>query len=774
MIKYGSLSKKAITQLYNNIRQDDLLDFTNDTYEILDNIKPGNIKDLCSKEDFLNEEVFSFVIDKLQYNPISLKVQFLLGQMAKYKYNFNVELTGVESLSERNEIIANIIQQELKMLLEQTIAAAQENAPIPEIPDLKKSLVDIQTERQKTANNIIRFCQTKEDVYSKFMDLRFHNIVSGISCTYIKILDELPRIMVCDPRRLVFAPGDIKMPFEDRDWCYYREPSTYHELMKCKFLSKSTKDRIETIIGSDTRAKKWDFTTHSNVTKNKKNLVFEKVSEKEVYQDLVHFEFKCLRSIYYLTYVNEEGREVSEMVDHNYPIPFDDAQKFVYKGFGGNTYCEYSWIDDLGNSRIAKELEIEVVIYAVIYEGQCEYYEERPQLYNLDDARYSSKLGFCGRIVTLGSKRLISLVDSMSFYYYVWVSLIYQFIKSLSSNNGYVYRLYLQNIPNFGELAKANSDTSVPELGGETKNFTAYMRMLSKGFSLENDKSSYGDTSRNNNRLENMSTIQDASMIWDLLSRLNQAISEAIGSNPYIEAQSGTQYANQETTRAALASSQNHWVALDAAYYSTVEATFNIYVNTFLALAQYAPYEETYRYLTLNLDSQAFVLSKEFSNELVGIKIEGTGNLQNYITELKQALPFIMQNMDYADGILEIIGGVYKNKTPEQISAEVQAILEKVRESRDVMQQSAMQLEQMKFEKEVKLQTLKNEGDAMSAIIMGYMNFAKDIDGNGIADYFKEISILRQMLQGDAKSEELAEQHNKVVNKLNQVYEPNR
>ena len=162
-----------------------------------------------------------------------------------------------------------------------------------------------------------------------------------------------------------------------------------------------------------------------------------------------HFEFKAFKKIIFLSYFDEEGKQIVEVLSSEFEIP-KDAKKEKYDNRFDQETQRYTWFDELSNTEFqAEELWIPRA-YEVIRLGGNVYpiCREVPyQEVNVEDPFGSFELSTKGAIFNARNAQSVSLVEQAlpSYFQYCYIKHVQN--RELSKYKGFIHSLDVDQIP---------------------------------------------------------------------------------------------------------------------------------------------------------------------------------------------------------------------------------------------------------------------------------------------------------------------------------------
>lgn len=449
------------------------------------------LKEFCAPripEDLSKEIELDSDIE--HYGRIFSKYQYLNGSFLSRRIKFYPSFTNQEAIeekeSERRRLLDEAISERMQIMFEAE-TMKQNGASESEInqymtrmistPDPEKiASTDFKSETEKFLGNVIDMFYNRFEFYS-MASLGFkHLIATDTPVFYIGEEHGKTSVKCINPLHFGYhkAPDEIKI--EKGDYAWSRTALTISEIYNLygDILSEEEIQTLSTYTYSSNLA----VNERHHVIGNPKNdakvtydptsteiglSIFGKqdklvgqamgggVNRKYNQRRLIwrcHFEFKAFKSLYFLTYMNEFGKEVTEVLSDKFEIPSNATEVKFINRYGKNAK-KYEWVDN-GVVYSAELISIPRR-YEVTRLGQNIYinFREVPnQPLNIDDPYGSFELSYKGRVFTginSKSKPLVSRARPHQFEY--------DLIKNLQLREMIKYEGY-QNIIDVSQLPK--------------------------------------------------------------------------------------------------------------------------------------------------------------------------------------------------------------------------------------------------------------------------------------------------------------------------------
>lgn len=458
--------------------------------------RPG-INAEISRELDLDEEI-------VHYNRIFSKYSYLNGEMLKRNDKHFAMFLSEEAISFKDEELkkelSKALAEQLLLKVEQTrmmlaggtkIDSEDYARQMQSMPNPEEITANFKSELEIFANNVLDYAYHSEEIVRK-KSLAFKHMITSDRCVfYVGERYGKPGIHVVNPLTFGFHKSPDEYRIEKGDYAWSRTTLTMAEVLNL-YGDVLTQEQIEHLA---------TYTYSSSLAVNERHKVISGGEPKVTYdptsfemglhmQDSLHktvgqaqgsgtnkrynnsrliykthFEFKAFRELTFLTYIDEFGKEVTEVHPGEYTIP-KTATKIQFTNKYGRKSTKYEWVDILGMSYVAEKLWIPRR-YEVTRLGSDIYinYREVPnQPLNLDDPYGSFTLSYKGRIMTSVNSESISLVGRALPAQFQYNLAKHIMNKELAKYEGYIKNVDVDQIPDYLELDENGEPLGVDKL----------------------------------------------------------------------------------------------------------------------------------------------------------------------------------------------------------------------------------------------------------------------------------------------------------------------
>ncbi len=487
----------------------------------------------------INEDDFNYVIRPYSNNPknaelklpanftnkdiVSNKIRALLGMEMRRPLDFKILALNEEATTRKEEehfgrikdyVISQImlpIEQQKKeeayaqlngqkptpeqqAQIEKDITAAVQEATPPEIE--KYMAREHQDPAEVMMSQLFEWVNLFNYVKDTFNKGWKHALISAYEVYWVGERNELPICKVINPVYFDCAKSPDTEFIEDGEWAVYEMNMSPSEVVAL-FSKELDEDEIDTIYSlAEGRGVDPQFTfTDTKVSNYRRNV------------RVFHASWKSLRKVGFLTYVDNEGIEITKPVNEDYKLDKES----------GDIKVEWEWIPEVHEG------------YRIgfgIYKGMRPLKGQYRDINNL----YNVKLPYHGVIYDNINAEPISAMDRMKTWQFYYNIIMFRIEKLMASDKG--------------KIALINSKMIPKSLGIDMDKWLYFIDTLKIGFMDPTNE--LGDVSTSSKELD-LSMVADIKKYIDLADYIEQRCGRAIGVTPEIEGQIANSAAVENT-----------------------------------------------------------------------------------------------------------------------------------------------------------------------------------------------------------------------------------
>lgn len=423
----------------------------------------------------------------LPFNKIPNKIEVLKGDLLKRNDNFTIVMLSWHAVKRKDEQLKEAIMQavdsKLQKQIEVFMAQAQQldekqmqqieqkyrDILMPEAID-KKSF---KTEWELFYERALKFAAFNQNLKFKKLETLEDAIITDRFFIYNGWEHGQPVFKVLNPKRCAYHKAPDEFFVSKGDFFAYREPITMTEIYETYYdkLDKDSKDIVDQYVNGYLQHYKVDPKSywptddrHLKLTKEiynnslldpyKDNLRSglhqdQTYSWSQTFLWKTHLEFKAYRKLGYLTYQDELGESITEMIDASFELP-DNAIEEEYTNRFQEQSTRWHWVDELTQASFIYEEMWMPRRYEVTRIADNVYVDFREvpfQPINFENPYSSFELSYKGAVFSSrNAKSLSPMQRALPFQFqYFLVKRLQN--KELRKYKGYVRKTNVDEIP---------------------------------------------------------------------------------------------------------------------------------------------------------------------------------------------------------------------------------------------------------------------------------------------------------------------------------------
>lgn len=630
---------------------------------------------------------------KMMHYPIAVqKIDLLVGEELKRKFNFTARVTNDDAITQKEE-------EKDKVMEEFFIQSLKDQNQTPE--EFEKALkekihylnLDYQDTREKLANQILKYYWTYLDMKELFNRGFADLLISSEEIYKCDILGNEPLVMKCDPLKIHIIGGGESIHVEDADIIIedrYMSPSEIIDLYHDVLTETQIKD-IEDGLSNSADAN--GIRTVAGSTEPEFILIDEVMQNRDAvsYQSRLNYpsvningeirvstvSWKSRLKVGVRTFFDEEGNVQQDIVHQNYK---KNAE-------AGDIELKWIWINEaLEGTRIGGE-----------HDGIHIKMQPRDIQHRRMDNISKCSLGYVGIYANVNTNRAMSLMDRLKPYQYLYNLYMNKLNLIYSKYKGPIYRMDFSGIPDDYEVEEWMYYADL--LGWE----------LWDPFNAGKEGPAQGKLA---GAMNQTSGVKDAN--------LYSAIQQTIDMLNYIEMQAGsisgiTKAREGQIQQREAVSNVTREITQSA---HITEKWFNLHdqvkrktLELFLETAKHAFKGRTKKvqYVLDDLTTQMLFIDGEMLNEAqYGIQIVDTSEIQELFNALKDLAHAGIQNDKVTFGQLI---DIYTDNSIASIKRKIEQAEREQQERAEQANEVAKDIEEMKAQAEELKQDKQNEVD---------------------------------------------------------------
>lgn len=364
----------------------------------------------------------SFPASPQEFNIIRPKIDLLVGEESKRPENYLVVQTN-------DDAVTQIQEKKKEMLMEylyESLGMGDEGNPSMNPPQIEEYMrKNYKTIAEKQAIQTIRYLREKLNLKNEFLRGWKDGLISGEEIYNGRVVNGEPDLIRINPLDCDYDPNPNLECIEDGDWFVKHTLMSPAEIYDIYFdkLKESDLDKLLSMsLGSGGSKAMGDdnyrpIIYRENITEHfgaSKNYTDDKL-------DIWHVVWRSYQKVGFVTYVDENGEEVEDLVDENYKPDKDEK-------------IDWKWIGQIWEG------------YRV---GQDLYFGIEPINY-IDaalDSPQRQKLPYVGVIYSNTNSRNKSLISIMKPLQYMYIVVWYRLELMLARDKGRILTMDVTQIP---------------------------------------------------------------------------------------------------------------------------------------------------------------------------------------------------------------------------------------------------------------------------------------------------------------------------------------
>jgi hypothetical protein len=381
------------------------------------------------------------------YDIISPKINLLLGEEMKRPFNYRVKAENPEAVSKLEDQRKEMLMEMMKTIFQAEATGQQPEQP-PQTPEeiedyLRYEYSDI---REKTGQETLNYLKKEQHLDDKFHRGFKDALIAGEEIYWIGEINGEPVVRNVNPvdATIIMNPDteyveDAQAIIEER---WMMTGAVIDEFFKS--LSDKQIDEIETNNGANGGSSGSlnynysNFSIRSSDEYTKANRYYRSHDTDGTIK-VVRCEWKSMRKIGFLTFIDEKGEQQMEIIDEMFKVP---------QGTQKNKDGKYEWEDENG-----MPMTLEWDWISEYWEGtkigDDIYVDIQPkakQRRSMDNPSIC-KSGYVGYIYNSRNSESISLVDRMKPYQYIYNILMYRLELAVAKSKGKALLMDIAQIP---------------------------------------------------------------------------------------------------------------------------------------------------------------------------------------------------------------------------------------------------------------------------------------------------------------------------------------
>ena len=616
------------------------------------------------------------------------------------------------ALQHEEELNGEALTEERKAQIQEEMAAEFQ----AKTPDKVKRYMerDHQDPAEVLAQQLLNYITQKEDLKRKFNKGWKHFLIAGLEVYWVGILRGKPRCKVVNPLRFAYDKSPDSDFIEDGEWAVAEYRMTPSQVVNSFDLTASEIDKIYSKAESyATQSGQHSFDFAQDTQEDSENTAGT--------IKVIHGNWKGLRRLAFLSYIDENDVDQEMLVDESYKLNPE----------AGDIAITYEWYAESYEG---------YKIGADIYKDMQEVPGQFRDMDNLDECVLSYKGAVCDDMNSTPT----SIMDRLKVYQYYYNIVMYRLELLLASDKGKKVLMNINAIPN--------------SLGIDIKEWQYFFESSPFAWFNPNEEGvDYGDVNAMAKVLD-LSMVSDIQKYIEFASYLKRECGESVGIPESVEGQNSA-YASNKNIEQNMQGSSNILEPYFASH-NVVKKNVLQAMNDMTKVAYQDNPPETLAYILDDLSSQLIQVDNELlQNSTVGLFVSDSARAEEARQVMKDLAHAAMQNQKIE--MSDMISIIRQEGVQE--AEEALKVSETSRQDREQKMQSsqseALAAENEKqFQRKIELDNNVHENKMEELVLKGKQdihkqmilsagfNENKDTDGDGELDV---LELARDGLNAD-------------------------
>lgn len=404
----------------------------------------------------LREEDFKYVLDPYglgsekvgnqpakmrDFNLVFNKISLLKGEEISRPFDYHVMAVNGEAVSVKEQMMKDQLMEHAQKILYHESGAQPNINPqtgAPEQPEpleqvqkfLHSSIQDI---REQWGNDILSYLEFKEKLPLKFNEGWEHGLVAAEEIYYIGIVNNQPKLRVCNPLNCEFDRNPDNPTIEDGDWFREDRWMTVGQILDeyGDYLTDAEIDKLDTgdmrqgMGLSNQMFPGYAYTQH-DINRHDRSSFSSRSRSNSTHYLVTHAVWKSMKKIGFVTYIDQNGKEQEDIVDETFKLT--DEQKNT--GWS----ITWRWISDVWHgTKIGDDFFVQI--------------EPLPNQIRSQDNISEVKLPYVGRVYNATNSIQTSLVDLIKPHQYLYNIIWYRLEAEIAKAKGKKMVMDIAQIP---------------------------------------------------------------------------------------------------------------------------------------------------------------------------------------------------------------------------------------------------------------------------------------------------------------------------------------
>lgn len=461
---------------YDQISSDGQTEYTRmlANYQLYNNVL--NQSDFERECNPLGLDVGKFKDNIQPYNKTYNKIQVLLGEELKRRFNFRAVLVNSDGINvkqaKQTQAVRAIIEDEVRNFMELLNQAFLSGNPEPSEQDYQEvqkaldSLVNQDAlsealsssyleDREMLANDILTYLYHQLSIREKMNDGFKHNLISGKEIYWVGVRNGEPTADLINPLGFFGHKSQDTKYYQDGLYAGLQTVMSSSDIINT--FETLTKEEIEKLEGpvSSIRGASASYTSNPKMVYDSPDIYNEYMSrfnstpygqfgQSNFGYDypVTHLEWRSMKKVYFVTGQDQYGEDQVTIASEDFVIP-PGAQRMVVPGPYNSKRTVYKYQDLTIEERWIPE------VWECVKIGDDIYTAVGPKQYQFRsvDNPFEVKLGYHGAATNSTNAPAVSMMDRMKPFQYLFFIVAHKLKRLIARDKGQVFHLDLSMIP---------------------------------------------------------------------------------------------------------------------------------------------------------------------------------------------------------------------------------------------------------------------------------------------------------------------------------------
>jgi len=425
--------------------------------------------------NLLGIEVGQFKDEIKPYNKTPNKIQVLLGEEMRRPFNYNSLLINSSGIRTKQAMRTELLKETILKNIEELVQVIRELNQNPEDPAAEQRVQEkinalvppeeLQTlspstyldRREIMATKLLKYLTKQQNIREKMNDAFKHGLISGEEAAWVGVRNNQPVVDVLNSLGLFYDKSPEVKYIQDGRFAGYRTMMTTGDVID-RWIDELSEDDLTKLEGpmqgingvrDDLVGKEMNYHNvdlYYEYMSRMGDYGFEEGSYGRAQNGdhvlVTHVEWKSMRKVYFVTYVNEFGDKQKDIYSEEFEIPshFREEKKNL-----GPTKTKKVWTDGVS---VIEEAWIPEVWEGTRI-GDDIYVGIRPKSYQHrnEDNPYDVKLGYHGLVYNNMNAGSVSLMDRMKPFQYLYFFVMHKMKLMIAKDKGQVFHFDTSMVP---------------------------------------------------------------------------------------------------------------------------------------------------------------------------------------------------------------------------------------------------------------------------------------------------------------------------------------